>query len=69
MKADNEIKRTIWRSTDRKFENVANSYSSKYVDSIPENHTKSTNPPSFVVPWQMTPKSVKPDKKSIPQPI
>lgn len=53
MKVDNEIKRTIWRSNDRKFENVANSYSTKYVDSIPKNLTKSTNPPSFVVPWQM----------------
>jgi hypothetical protein len=61
MKVDNEIKRTIWRSNDRKFENVANSYSPNYVDSIPKNLTKSTNPQSFVVPWQMTKKREKPD--------
>lgn len=68
MKVDNEIKRTIWRSNDRKFENVASSYSPNYVDYIPKNLTKSGKHQSFVVLWQMTKMKKMPDKKSFPQP-
>ena len=65
MKVDNEIKRTVWRSNDRKFENVANSYSPNYVDSIPNNLTKSRNNDSFVVEWQMTKEGEMPVTKCV----
>ena len=68
MKVENEIKRTIWRSNDQKFENVASLNSPNYVDSIPKNLTKGRKRQSFIVPWQMTKTSKMPDQKSVPQP-
>ena len=54
MTVVNKIERTVWNSKHVKFEIVTNPYSPYYLDSIPNNLTKSRNNDSFVVEWQMT---------------